>query len=267
MAQWKLSRRHPACVTCERPFEDGEAHFSRLEITADGVERSDVCRACWPETSDPDWIWWRARRQVATKKGLAVDWEVLRQVFDSLGAKAEELRAARAEGGDALAAGGGVVEVVAPAEPVAREDDDGSEGDADEATDEATDGSAGAEADDAPATLDPIERLEQLRYLLSLLLIRKRRLMLVRAVRRGDGEALVLRRPRRQEQIEVRAFDLEPEQMEAVRAELQRLFEGEALDGGADDGEDDGAGGDEGEGATEDAEGEADSVPASAERD
>jgi len=263
MAQWKLSRRHPACVTCERPFEDGEAHFSRLEITAEGVERADVCRACWPETSDPDWIWWRARRQVATKKGLAVDWEVLRQVFDSLGTKAEELRAARAAGGEAFEGGGGVVEVVAPAEPVAREDGDGSEGDADEATDE----SAEAQADDAPATLDPIERLEQLRYLLSLLLIRKRRLMLVRAVRRGDGEALVLRRSRRQEQIEVRAFDLEPEQMETVRAELQRLFEGEALDGDANDG----AGDDEGEGAAEDApeaaEGEADSVPASAERD
>lgn len=254
MAQWKLSRRHPACVECGHVFEDGEAHFSRLEVNADGVARADVCRNCWPETSDPGWIWWRARRQAPTKKGLAVDWDVLTQVFESLGTKAEELRAsgdsvpAASTAAESSSAESTVAEAPAVESPAAEASEDRVEGAAGEAasTDESSESDAPQPAE--PELLHPAERLERLRYLLALLLIRKRRLMLVRAVRRGDGEALVLRRPRRTEQIEVRAFDLEPEQMDAVRAELQRLFEGEALDGGevgegaVEGGLDDGAG-------------------------
>jgi TorA maturation chaperone TorD len=66
----------------------------------------------------------------------------------------------------------------------------------------------------------------ELRYLLALLLVRKRRLLLVRATRVEQGEALVLRKPRRQEEQIVRAFDLPAERMDELRAELQKLFEG-----------------------------------------
>lgn len=70
------------------------------------------------------------------------------------------------------------------------------------------------------------ERLEELRYLLSLLLLRKKRLKLARVRRTGAAELLVLRRPRRQEAHEVRVFDLQPERLGALRAELERIFEG-----------------------------------------
>ena len=70
------------------------------------------------------------------------------------------------------------------------------------------------------------ERLCELRYLLSLLLMRKRRLKLVRVLRREGGEAMVVRRPRRQEEHEVLVFDLTPERMEALRRELERIVEG-----------------------------------------
>ncbi|MEZ5979861.1 MAG: hypothetical protein R3F34_16845 [Planctomycetota bacterium] len=163
MADWKFSKRHPACVTCQREFSEGERHFSRIELGDEGIRREDVCSACWPKDPDPEWVWWRSRHEVARRTGLAVDWEVLERVFHMLGER------------------------------------------------------------DA-------ERLAQLRYLLSLMLVRKRRLLLVRAVRRGDGEALVLRRPRRQEEIEVATFDLEPERMDELRSELQVLFEGEELE-------------------------------------
>ena len=93
------------------------------------------------------------------------------------------------------------------------------------------------------------EHLEELRYLLCLLLVRKRRLMLGRALVQGDREYLVVRRPRRQEELRVRVFDFQPERMEELRDDLERLFEGEGLS--------DGAGSEEGEqAAAEDAQAE-----------
>ncbi len=70
------------------------------------------------------------------------------------------------------------------------------------------------------------DRLRELRYLLSLLLMRKRRLKLVRVLRSGEGEAMVVRRPRRQEEQRVDVFDLTPERMDALRRELERIVEG-----------------------------------------
>ena len=69
-------------------------------------------------------------------------------------------------------------------------------------------------------------RLAELRYLLALLLMRKKRLKLVRILRRTDAEGMVMRRPRRDEALEVLVFDLTPERMDAPRADLARIFEG-----------------------------------------
>ena len=76
-----------------------------------------------------------------------------------------------------------------------------------------------------------VERLLELRYLIALLLLRKRRLLLGR-VRRGDdgAEWLLLRRPRHQEELAVRVFDFEPERMEGLRRDLERLLEVGSLD-------------------------------------
>ena len=73
------------------------------------------------------------------------------------------------------------------------------------------------------------ERFRELRYVLCLLLMRKRRLILGRATRRRGGEFLLVRRPRRKEEIEVEVFDLGAERLDQVRAMLQSLFEGEGL--------------------------------------
>ena len=70
------------------------------------------------------------------------------------------------------------------------------------------------------------ERLLELRFLLSLLLMRKKRLKLVRVKRGSEGEAMILRRPRRDEALTVRVFDLTPDRAEALRAELEKIFEG-----------------------------------------
>lgn len=75
------------------------------------------------------------------------------------------------------------------------------------------------------------ERLQRLRYVLCLLLLRKRRLKVVRIDRSGGEEAMVVRRPRKTVEMRVVVFDLTPEETESLRGELMALFEG------AEDGE------------------------------
>ena len=68
--------------------------------------------------------------------------------------------------------------------------------------------------------------LPELRYLLSLLLLRKKRLKLVGVRRSAGGETLCVRRPRRQEEFEVQVFELDSERALTLKAELARVFEG-----------------------------------------
>lgn len=75
------------------------------------------------------------------------------------------------------------------------------------------------------------ERLRELRYLLCLLLMRKRRLKVEKIERGAEGESFVVRRPRREERHRVFVFDFEPERMEELRTQLQAIFDGaEGLD-------------------------------------
>src|SRR5262249_22247307 len=67
------------------------------------------------------------------------------------------------------------------------------------------------------------ERLAELRYLLALLLLRKKRLKLVGVRRHDSGETLCLRRPRRAEEFEVQVFELDSERALALKAELARV--------------------------------------------
>jgi hypothetical protein len=80
------------------------------------------------------------------------------------------------------------------------------------------------------------ERLLELRYLLALLLLRKKRLKLV-GVRRHDqrpgderGETLCLRRPRRQEEFEVLVFPLDSERVRVLQTDLARVFQGAGVE-------------------------------------
>jgi hypothetical protein len=68
-------------------------------------------------------------------------------------------------------------------------------------------------------------RLRELRFLLALLLMRKRRLKVVRIVKKDDGEAFAVRRPRRDEELTVYVFELTPERQAELREELVRLFD------------------------------------------
>lgn len=75
------------------------------------------------------------------------------------------------------------------------------------------------------------EAFEELRYLLALILVRKRKLKIA-STRRSeeDGEALVLKRPRHTGDIVVRVFELSQERSAVLREVLQRIFDGADLD-------------------------------------
>lgn len=74
------------------------------------------------------------------------------------------------------------------------------------------------------------EGLRELRYLLSLLLLRKKRLKLVGVRRNEGGETLCLRRPRRTEEFEVQVFQLDSERALVLKAELARVFDGAGVE-------------------------------------
>ena len=73
--------------------------------------------------------------------------------------------------------------------------------------------------------------VRELRYLVALLLMRKRRLKLVRLSRGdsgADGAAMILRRPRRKEDFVVHVFDFGVERLNELRTTLVDLLGGAA---------------------------------------
>lgn len=74
------------------------------------------------------------------------------------------------------------------------------------------------------------QKLCEVRYLLCLLLMRKRRIKLDRIVRGGDaGESMIVHRPRRKESLHVRVFDFSVERLAELRTELRQIFDGADL--------------------------------------
>lgn len=166
MADWKI-RRTGVCADCEKEFAEGEAHFSALLIAEGTLQRRDHCMRCFEKRAMPEGIeelaFWRTRKPEGKRKGLAVDFDMVEQLFLGLQGREEE-------------------------------------------------------------------RLREIGYLLSLLLMRKRRLKLIRVVRNEGEEAMIVRRPRRQEELSVPVFDLSPETAAERKADLAGLFEGASLD-------------------------------------
>ncbi len=72
----------------------------------------------------------------------------------------------------------------------------------------------------------PEQALRELRYVLCLLLMRKRRLKVARIERDSEGETFLVRRPRRDQRFRVHVFDFTPDRLEEVRVQLQSIFDG-----------------------------------------
>lgn len=89
--------------------------------------------------------------------------------------------------------------------------------------------------------------VRELRYVLCLLLMRKRRAKMEKVVRDGDVESFLVKRPKDDTRYQVFVYDFEPERLDQVRTQLQAVFDGadgpEGIRLGAD--------GEPGEGAAE----------------
>ena len=74
----------------------------------------------------------------------------------------------------------------------------------------------------------------ELRFVLGLLLMRKRRLKLEKVVRSSDGEAMLVRKPRHKDTVRVHVFDFTPERLAELKGELRDVFEGADPDAAPD---------------------------------
>lgn len=73
--------------------------------------------------------------------------------------------------------------------------------------------------------------LRELRYVLCLILLRKRRLKVRQIVRDEQGESFIVGRPRRTDALRVFVFDFSPERIEELGARLRQIFEGAEPEG------------------------------------
>ncbi len=69
-------------------------------------------------------------------------------------------------------------------------------------------------------------KLRELRYVLCLILLRKRRLKVRQILRDAEGESFIVQRPKQQEALRVFVFDFSAERIDALRHELQQIFDG-----------------------------------------
>ncbi|MDG1049653.1 MAG: hypothetical protein P8M11_09150 [Planctomycetota bacterium] len=69
-------------------------------------------------------------------------------------------------------------------------------------------------------------QVRELRYVLCLLLMRKRRVKVEKILREGDEEAFLVKRPRDDRRYKVFVYDFEADRLDEVRAQLQAVFDG-----------------------------------------
>lgn len=191
MEQWKIHKDRVRCDKPGCPLAAEMEYFAILQLP--GCVRLERCQACFQELQQAEEsmpFHWTIRRAVDGKQHPSLDLESLRALFDTLGE---------------------VGPGPSPDEPA-----DGLEDPADSAA-EAVGEDAGLDLSDAA------EVSSGLRYLVALLLIRKRRLKMVDA-QTPDQEAadLVVVDPRVEgmEPVALYAPSLEPERLAGLREEL-----------------------------------------------
>ena len=74
----------------------------------------------------------------------------------------------------------------------------------------------------------------ELRYVLCLLLLRKRRLKLETIERDAEGESFLVKRPRHEARHRVFAFDFDADRMSELQSQLQAIFDGAEGEDGAE---------------------------------
>jgi hypothetical protein len=199
MAQWKVERRGGGCAACEKEFTQGETIQSMLEVGGEGLLRRDFCGPCW--------------KAGAAGEGLTSAGQAL--VEDAPGPDLEQEQ----EGA-----------VLKEGETPANDRFWWSS-----RHQEVADKSVRMDMEVLEQLFDALSprkevRLLEIRYVVCLLMLRKRRLKVTRVVREQGSEAFLVKKPRRDELHRVEVYDFTPERMETLRHELQALLDGAGTD-------------------------------------
>lgn len=209
MARWKVERRGGGCAACEKQFDSGETIQSLLDVTGEGLLRQDFCVSCWQ----------------AGEAGQGL--------------------------GPALGAGPSEADQSSPSPSSGEEDAQlpSATTESSSSKDRFWWSSRHQEEDQRAVRMDmdvlgqlfdalaPRKevRLQEIRYVVCLLLLRKRRLKVARVVREQGSEAFLVKKPRLDELHRVEVYDFTPERMESLRHELQALLDGAGTDDDPED--------------------------------
>jgi hypothetical protein len=221
MAQWKISGRQAACSICSHEFEDGERHHSMVSFTEELVQRGDYCQTCWEKGGTE----LQLNPPTQTPQGES---------------EAEALAEGKVDAEAETSVDGGA-DTAVEAQGAAATPEEGLGGAISKAEPHRFWWSTHHQAK-APKTLqmdmDALQRLflelsdreetklRELRYVLCLLLMRKKRVKLERILRDASGESFIVRRPKLDDRYTVEVFDFTPERMAEVREHLQAIFDG-----------------------------------------
>ena len=200
MNDWKFRRRQGQCGLCQRGFGEGEAYLSALSLSERDLSREDVCAACWRKQPVEALFWWRAKHSLVKKKRATLNLEAVEGLFRSL----EE-------------------------QPAPGSLESGSPGSPAQATlaEQPSLETGGAKVPSGASAQD-LALQRELRYLLGLMLVRKRRYKLERISREDEREYMDLRRVRSKELTRVWVCDFPAERLAVLGERLRDLFEDSA---------------------------------------
>jgi hypothetical protein len=71
MNDWNIQSRSPICGACEQPFADKQTYHTILVEETEGMNRSDVCQACWEAD---------ARKALRAQEGFVSHWQGVYEV-------------------------------------------------------------------------------------------------------------------------------------------------------------------------------------------
>jgi len=201
MAKWKVERRGGGCAACEKEFVHHETIQSVLEVAEQGLLREDFCVGCWQAGKAGDGLGGElcAGHESSAEPGAMVTSEANSVVRPAAGSS---------PGSDFRERFWWSSRHQEVAEKAVRMDL--------EVLDQLFDALAPRKE----------TRLQEIRYVVCLLLLRKRRLKVMRVVREQGSEAFLVKKPRLEELHRVEVFDFVPERMESLRHELQALLDG-----------------------------------------
>ncbi len=195
---WQMPRAGHACASCARSFNPDETFRASLYETPAGYERRDFCLTCTPPSQPPAVGTWKARRAApAAKPTRTFDRQAMYQLFVQL-----------ADSSDSS------------------EPPDSSAHPAAEPTDSSGGQDPGVNTGAGVARTDQT----QLRFVLALLLWRKRVLKFTGAVESDQGEGWEFVAPAAGETHRVRRPPLAEDQLEHLSNQLEQLLSGESGD-------------------------------------